>query len=540
MVQPPKSVNPWVVTMSVMLATFMEILDTTVVNVSIQHIAGNLAATVEEGTWVVTSYLVANAIILPMSGWLANRFGRRRMILTCVVGFTLTSILCAAATSLQWLILFRVLQGLSGGGMQPLAQAVMLESFPKEKHGSAMAAYGVGIILAPILGPMLGGYITDNYSWRWIFYLNVPVGILSLILMARFVWDPPYIRRQKGGVDLWGMGFLALGFGTLQVVLDTGQRKDWFGSDYIRFFTTLCVLGLVLFVIRELTTEHPIVDLRALADRTFSAGVFLITMIGFVLYASLVLLPIYLQTLLGYPAYDAGLALSPRGVGSLLTMPVVGYLTNKIDPRKLLVVGFVVGALTMFDLARLNLNAGYWDIFWPQVFQGMALSCMMIPLMAVSVARISNEKMGNATSIFNLMRNIGGSFGIALMTTFLMRRNQFHQTRIGENVTIHDPGVQQTLEGMKAWFMSQGADAHTATRQALAGLYGLVQRHAAMLSFVEAFWVMAIMFLALLPLIIVLRRPSELQRKPKAGLSERPAGAAARKLHAPEKAVAIH
>ncbi|HYH01072.1 MAG TPA: DHA2 family efflux MFS transporter permease subunit [Terriglobales bacterium] len=502
----PRHINPWIITVSVMLATFMEILDTTVVNVSIPHIAGNLTATVDEGTWVVTSYLVANAVILPMSGWLANRFGRRRMMLTCVAGFTVTSVCCAMATSLPALIIFRVLQGATGGGMQPMAQAVLLESFPKEKHGSAMAAYGLGIILAPILGPALGGWITDNYSWRWIFYLNVPVGVLSLVLMRAFVFDPPYIRKPKGGVDLWGMGFLALGFGTLQVVLDTGQKNDWFSSDYIRFFTTLCVGGLVLFVIRELTTEHPIVDLRALRDRTFAAGVFLITMIGFILYASLVLLPIYLQTLLGYPAYDAGLALSPRGLGSLCAMPIVGILTSKIDARKLLAFGFTLGAWTMYDLSGLNLNAGYWDIFWPQVLQGVALSCMMIPLMAVSVNRISKEKMGNATSIFNLMRNIGGSFGIAIMSTFLARRNQFHQNRLIEQIHLGDIGTQQMLQGMKGWFMSQGADAWTASRRALAGMYGVVQKQAAMLSFVEAFWIMAVMFVAMLPLLFVLRR----------------------------------
>jgi DHA2 family multidrug resistance protein len=283
-----------------------------VVNVSIPHISGNLSATVEEGTWVVTSYLVANAIILPMSGWLANYFGRRRTLLACVVGFSVTSVLCGLSRSLEALIFFRVLQGLSGGGMQPLAQAIMLEAFPREKHGHAMAAYGIGVIMAPILGPALGGWITDTYSWRWIFYLNVPVGLLSLALMARFVWDPPYIKRGQGRVDLWGIGFLALGIGMLQVILDTGQRKDWFSSDMIRLWAVLCVAGLVLFVVRELTTQHPIVDLRVLKDTTYSAGVFLITMLGFILYASLVLLPIYLQTLLGYPAFDAGLAISPR------------------------------------------------------------------------------------------------------------------------------------------------------------------------------------------------------------------------------------
>ncbi len=500
-------VNPWVVTFAVMLATFMEVLDTTVVNVSIPHVAGNLAATIEEGTWVVTSYLVSNAIILPMSGWLANHFGRKRLLLTCVAGFTLTSLFCGLATSLPALIFFRVLQGLTGGGLQPLAQAILLETFPERKHGQAMAAFGIGILLAPILGPTLGGWITDNYSWRWIFYLNLPVGILSLLMMNRFVFDPPYIKRSKGRVDLWGIGFLALGLGTLQVVLDTGQRKDWFASHYIRFYAVLCVIGLVSLVIRELKTAKPVVDLRALANRSFSAGVFLIGLLGFILYSSLVLLPIYLQTLLGYPAYNAGLALSPRGLGSLATTPLAGYLTSKTDPRRLVAFGLVLGSLTMFSLSGLNLDAGYWDIFWPQLFQGVALSFLFIPLMALSMAGIPKEKMGNATSIFNLMRNIGGSVGIAIMTTFLARRTQMHQNMLVGNITAGNLKNRRMLQGMQGWFHANGVDQYVASRRAWATLYGMVQRHASMLSFVEAFWVMGVLFLVMLPFILLLRNP---------------------------------
>ncbi|MGZ4839503.1 MAG: DHA2 family efflux MFS transporter permease subunit [Terriglobales bacterium] len=498
-------VNPWVVTLSVMLATFMEILDTTVVNASIPHISGNLSATVDEGTWTVTSYLVANAIVLPMSGWLANYFGRRRVLMTCVIGFSAASVLCGLATSLNWLIFFRVLQGLTGGGMQPLAQSIMLEAFPREKHGHAMAAYGVGVILAPILGPALGGWITDNYSWRWIFYLNVPVGLLSLVLMSRYVFDPSYIKRTTKRVDLWGIGFLALGIGMLQVILDTGQRKDWFSSSDIRTWTVLCVAGLILFLWRELTTREPIVNLRVLRDPTYSAGVFLMTLLGFVLYASLVLLPIYLQTLLGYPAFQAGLAISPRGLGALLTTPLAGVLTHKLGPRKLLVFGFTVGAFTMWQLAGLNLNAGYWDVFWPQVTQGCALSFLFIPLMAATMSRIRKEHMGNATSIFNLMRNIGGSFGIALMTTFLARRNQVHQNHLISNINIYDPETWRMLQSARAWFQGRGSDAYTATQQAYGAIYGMVQRHAAMLSFVEAFWVMAVLFALMVPVVFILR-----------------------------------
>ncbi|HZC23472.1 MAG TPA: DHA2 family efflux MFS transporter permease subunit [Candidatus Binatia bacterium] len=502
---PQRGVNPWVVTCAVMLATFMEVLDTTVVNVSIPHIAGNLASTNEEGTWVVTSYLVSNAIVLPISGWLANRFGRKRLLLTCVAGFTLTSLCCGMATSLAQLIVFRVLQGLTGGGLQPLAQAILLETFPKERHGHAMAAFGLGILLAPILGPTLGGWITDNYSWRWIFYLNLPVGVLSLFLMNRFVFDPHYVKRGNGRVDLWGIGFLAVGIGSLQVMLDTGQRKDWFSSQYIQVFAGLCVFGLVALVIRELMTDHPVVDLRVLANRSFSSGVFLISMLGFVLYASLVLLPLYLQTLMGYPAYNSGLALSPRGVGALLFTPLAGHLTTKTDPRRLLLVGMGLGSLTMLQLSGLNLNAGFWDIFWPQVLQGVALSFLFIPLMSLAMSRISPEKMGNATSIFNLMRNIGGSVGIATMTTFLARRSQVHQNHLVAHVHAGSPQTYQILEGMKRNFFLHGIDSVTAARKAYAAVYGMVQQHAAMLAFVEAFWVMGVVFLLMIPFLPVLQ-----------------------------------
>ncbi len=525
---PAKPVNPWVVTIAVMLATFMEILDTTVVNVSVPHMAGNLGATVEEGTWVVTSYLVSNAIILPMSGWLANRFGRRRMLMGCVAGFTLTSLLCGMATSLDSLIFFRVLQGLTGGGLQPMSQAVLLETFPPKKHGTAMAAFGLGIILAPILGPTLGGYITDNYTWRWIFYLNLPVGAFSLLMINAFIHDPPYIRKRKaGGVDLWGIGFLALGFGMLQVVLDRGQQKDWFGSTQIRVMAFLCVFGLVAMVIRELTTEHPIVDLRVLKDRTFSAGVFIMTMLGFVLYASLMLLPIFLQTLLGYPALESGLALSPRGLGSLVTMPVVGQLTNRYDPRKLIFVGVVVGGWSMFELSHLNLNTGYWDIFWPQVIQGAAMAFLFIPLMAVSMSGISREKMGNATSIYNLMRNIGGSFGIATMTTFLARRSQVHQNQMVSHISLFDHNAQNMWLGMKSWFELHGSNPVEASRKALGAMYGMVQQQAMMLSFVEAFWVMGIIFFCMAPLLLLLRNPRKLHpHEPRAKKNGREARAA--------------
>jgi len=501
-------VNPWIVTIAVMLATFMEVLDTTVVNVSIPHISGNLSATYEEGTWVVTSYLVANAIILPLSGWLANYFGRRRMLLFCVAGFSLASLLCGMATSLSQLIIFRVFQGLAGGGLQPLAQAILFETFPKEKHGQAMAAYGLGIIVAPIIGPTLGGWITDNYTWRWIFYLNIPVGIFSMAMMMRFVHDPPYLKRDRdASVDLWGICLLAIGLGSLQIMLDTGQRKDWFGSRDIRIETFLCLFGLLIFVFRELTIDHPIVDLRSLKDRSFAVGVGLMSAVGFCLYASLVLLPQYLETLLNYPSMQAGLALSPRGLGSFCLTFIVGAIAARVDVRKLLVAGFAVGAFTMFRFSGLNLNAGYWDIFWPQVMQGGAMACMFIPLAAAAMSHVPREKMGNATSIFNLMRNIGGSVGIAVMTTLLARRQQFHQNRIVEHLLPGQPYVSGLLQQFTGFFLMKGSDPATASRRAMGALYGIVREQAAMLSFVEAFKVMGLVFLVMIPMVTLLKDP---------------------------------
>src|SRR5437867_5728344 len=321
-----RDVNPWIIAMAVMFGTFMEVLDTTVVNVSLPHIAGNLSATVDEAVWVLTSYLVANAIILPLTGWLANHFGRKRLLMASITGFTASSLLCGFAPNLALLVLFRVLQGICGGALQPLSQAIMLEAFPPERRGKAMGFWAVGIVVAPILGPVLGGWLTDNYSWRWIFYINIPVGVASLVMTRLFIFDPRYIRRQSESIDYWGIGLLALGVGALQLVLDKGQQEDWFESRWIAWLAVISAGALAAFVARELRAANPVLDLRVLRLRSYSTGVFLMTVLGFVLYGSLVLLPIWLQTLLGYPALRAGIALAPRGMGSLLFMPIVGII----------------------------------------------------------------------------------------------------------------------------------------------------------------------------------------------------------------------
>ena len=330
--QTQPQVNPWIVAVAVMFATFMEVLDTTVVNVSLPHIAGSLSASVDEASWALTSYLVANAIILPMTGWLANYFGRKRTLLAAVFGFTTASFLCGLAPTLPTLIFFRIIQGATGGCLQPLSQAVMLEAFPPRDRGKAMAFWGLGIVVAPMLGPVLGGWLTDNYSWRWVFYINLPVGLMSIIMTRLFIFDPPYIRRSNRGIDYWGIGMLAVGVGALQVVLDKGQEEDWFSSNWMLALAIIAAVAIVWFVVHEMRTRDPVVHLRVFKDRTYSAGVFLMTILGFVLYGSMLLLPIFLQTLLGYPALDAGVAMAPRGLGSFLMMPVVGTVLSQVRP----------------------------------------------------------------------------------------------------------------------------------------------------------------------------------------------------------------
>jgi len=500
-------INPWLVATAVMGATFMEVLDTTVVNVSLRHIAGNLSATVDEASWALTSYLVANAIILPMTGWLASYFGRKRTLMAAVIGFTVASFLCGLATSLPMLIMFRVIQGATGGALQPLSQATMLEAFNPRERGKAMAFWGFGIVVAPMLGPVIGGYLTDNFSWRWVFYINLPVGLLSLFMIRMFIFDPAYIRRRDRGVDYWGIGLLALGVGALQVVLDKGQEEDWFGSSWIIGASVLALTALAVFVVYELVARNPVVHLRVFKDRTYSAGVFLMTMLGFVLYGSLLLVPVFLQTLLGYPALEAGIAMAPRGLGSFLMMPLVGTVLGRFDPRKVLAIGLGGAAFTLYQLSNLNLNAGYWDIFWPQFLQGICLAMLFVPLTTATMDPIPKEEMGNATSMFNLMRNLGGSCGIAAATTFLFRRQQLHTMELGAHVTQFNPAARMMSKGMEGAMIAHGSDPFQASHQAYASIWGLIERQASMLSFVDTFLAMAIVFLLVLPLLFAMKRP---------------------------------
>ena len=375
------SFNPWLIAASVMLATFMEVLDTSVANVSLPHIAGNLSATTEESTWVLTSYLISNAIILPATNWLGHFFGRKRFLIVCIGIFTLSSALCGAATSLGLLLVARVMQGAGGGALQPIAQAVLLESFPAEKRGSAMAVYGMGIVVAPIIGPTLGGWITDNYSWRWIFYINVPVGLLAMLMAKTFIEDPPYIRNQRPGrIDYIGFGLMAVGFATLQLVLDKGQEDDWFSSPFITRSILIAIVALISFVIWELRTKDPIVNLRVLANRNFAVGTALIATVGIALYGTTALLPLFLQTLLNYPALQSGLAVSPRGIGAIVSMILVGRLIGKIDGRYLIVFGFAILAISTYLLSDIDLQITIRSITWPQIFSGFAIGFCFCPI----------------------------------------------------------------------------------------------------------------------------------------------------------------
>jgi DHA2 family multidrug resistance protein len=502
-----KAVNPWLVAFAVMFATFMEVLDTTVVNVSLPHIASSMSATTEEATWTLTSYLVANAIILPMTGWLASTFGRKRLLMLSTAGFTLSSFFCGAAPNLAALVIFRVIQGATGGALQPLSQAVLLESFKPEDRGRAMGFWGLGIVVAPILGPVFGGWLTENYSWRWIFYINLPVGIVSLVMTRMFVFDPAYLRKQSPGIDYWGMGMLVVGIGALQYVLDKGQQADWFASTAITTLSAVAVVTLIALIVHQLSVKQPIIDLHLFKDRSYATGVFLMTVLGFVLYGSLVLLPVMLQVLFNYSSLEAGKAMAPRGVGSLLMMPLVGYLTSHVDPRKMLAIGLTVGGVTLLWLGQLNLNAGYWDIFWPQFLQGAGMALLFVPLTTVSMATIARERMGYATSLFNLMRNLGGSVGIAITGTILQRQRQAIGATLGAHVSAYDPVTQSMFDQIRNGMIAAGADAVTATQRAYVVLHGMLVQQASMVSFVMLFRLLGVIFLLMLPMVLLMRRP---------------------------------
>lgn len=501
------SANPWAIASAVMTATFMVVLDSSVANVALPHIAGNLSVSNDEATWVLTSYLVSNAIMLPATGWITRRFGRKRLLMASVLLFTAASVLCGMAFSMPMLIVARILQGVGGGGMQPLAQSILLESFPPEQHGRAMAVYGTGIVVAPVIGPTLGGWITDSYSWRWIFYINVPVGVLAFFLASIFIEDPPYLRAKAiNRVDGLGFGLMALWLGALQLFLDKGQDADWFSAIWIRWTFAISIVALVGFVARELITEEPIVQLHVLLNRNFAVGTLITGLYGVVLYSATALLPLFLQTLLGYPALDSGLAVSPRGIGSLLSMLVAGVLADKIEGRLLLTFGFLVLGVSVLMLAQVNLGIAMTTVVVPNVLNGFASGFIFVPLTTMAMGRLRKEEIGNAAGIYNLVRNIGGSVGIASATALLVRKSQAHQNYLAANLTASDPLVQSMLRGLQGKLMLAGSDPVTAQHMALGAMYQNLMQQASLLAYVDNFRLLGVLSLLCIPIALLFQR----------------------------------
>lgn len=490
--------HPWLITIAVMLGTFMEVLDTSVANVALPHIAGSLAASLDESTWVLTSYLVSNAVVLPATGWLSRRFGRKNFLLVCIGLFTVASLLCGAATSLTMLIAARILQGVGGGALQPIAQAILLESFPLAKRGLAMAAYAFGIVCAPIIGPTLGGWITDNYSWRWVFYINIPVGMLAVFMVWRLIQDPPHIRNApRTGIDYLGFGLMALWLSALQLVLDRGQQQDWFHSPGIVWMAAVCVISFAAFIIREWTAADPIVNLRVFKNRNFALGTAIVTVIGVVLYGTTALIPEFLQGLMGYSAFQSGLTVSPRGIGSIIAILLVARLVGKIDSRWLIGIAMALLAWSSWMLGQINLEVSSSSITIPIIMNGAGVSMLFVPLSVLTTSTLKVEEIGNATGLYNLMRNIGGSIGISMVTTMLARQSQAHQSVLASHVTPFDPVTQQQLLALSQYMLPQ---------QAYAFLYGQVVRQATLWAFVSTFRWMAILCLVCIPLALVFRK----------------------------------
>jgi MFS transporter, DHA2 family, multidrug resistance protein len=505
--------SPWLIAVTVGLAAFMEVLDISIANVALEHIAGSLSASEDESTWVLTSYLLTNAVVLPISGWLASVIGRKRYFIGCIIGFSLTSLLCGLAPSLSLLIVARGLQGITGGGLQPNSQAILADTFPPEKRGQAFAAYGLAVVFAPAIGPTLGGWITDNFSWRWVFLLNVPVGIVLSFLAARMLTDPPGMMARRAArrgaglrLDYIGFALLMVGMGALQVMLDRGQEDDWFGSTFIVRLAILAAVALIAFVIWELRRDDPIVDLRLLADRNFAIGSLLMFMLGFALLATTTLLPLFVQTLLDYTATDAGLVMSPGGFTVMLMMPVAGLMIAKVDARLMITVGFIGTALALYYMTGFDAEIDYATIAWARIYQSLALALLFIPINTTAMAGMPRAKSNNASAIINMMRNIGGSFGISVVTTLIARREQYHQSVLVQHISPLSNTYNTTVAQLQHVYAAASGSAVDALRQAEAQVYAMVQQQAAVMSFDDCFWVMSLVLAAMIPLVLLMRK----------------------------------
>jgi DHA2 family multidrug resistance protein len=503
--------NPWAIALVVTMATFMEVLDTSIANVSLPHIAGSLSASQDEATWVLTSYLVANAIILPISGWIASKVGRKRFYMSCVALFTVSSLLCGLAPSLGWLIFFRVLQGVGGGGLGPSEQSILADTFAPAKRGMAFAVYGMAVVLAPAIGPTIGGYITDHFEWRWVFFINVPIGATSLLLANHFVTDPPYLKGMKdkaGSIDYVGLSLIALGLGTLEVVLDKGQEDDWFTSSFITAFTVIAAVSLVSFVVWELRHESPVVDVRLFKGRTFAVSNIMMLVLGVSLFGTTVLLPQYMQGLMGYSAEDAGMALSPGGFVIMLLMPIVGALVSRVDPRKLIAFGFILTSASLFYMAsHLHQGISFRTAVFLRMYQSVGLAFLFVPINTLVFTDVPPEKTNAVSGIVNLSRNMGGDIGIAFITTFIARRSQVHQSNLSSYTTHYSPPFESTLTAMSATFEHTSMSAIDATHRATAALYAQLVQSATTLAYLDTLRVMAFATAFMIPILLFAKKP---------------------------------
>ena len=510
--RPPPQLSPWLISMIVVLATFMEVLDTSIANVSLPHIAGSLSASTDESTWVLTSYLVANAIVLPLSGWFSDMFGRKRFYMTCVVLFTASSFLCGLAPSLPLLIFFRVLQGLGGGGLQPSAQAILADAFPPEKRGMGFSVYAMAVVFAPAIGPTLGGWITDNFNWRWIFYINVPVGIVSFVLTGALIKDPAYLvervkqLRGKLRIDYVGIGLLTVGLGFLQVVLDKGQEDDWFGSNLIAWSVAISAAALLGVTWWELRVKNPIVDLRLFREPNFAIANVLMFGLGFALFGSTVLVPQFLQALMGYTATESGKVLSPSGIVVILILPITGMLINKVGPRSLITVGLVIAGLSLWLTSHIDLQVDYWTITVYRMLQGIGIAFLFVPISTVAFSRLPPEKSNAASSLFNLARNLGASFGIATVTTLVVRQSQVHTNLLVAHAAAGSTPYNQLVGGLTQRLVQGGSSAYEAGRQAIAIVARTIAQQAGALAYLDAFRFVSIACFAMLPLAWLIKK----------------------------------
>ncbi len=512
--------NQWAIAMTVTLATFMEVLDTSIANVALPHIAGGLGASQDQATWVLTSYLVSNAIVLPASAYLSTFIGRKRFYMICVTLFGVSSMLCGLAPSLPLLIFFRVLQGAGGGGLQPSEQAILADTFEPKQRGHAFAIYGMAVVGAPAIGPTLGGWITDNFTWRWIFFINVPIAVLSLFLTSRLVEDPPHIQnevkenRKRGlNLDYIGFGLLGLGFGSLEFVMDKGQEDDWFGSRTITIFIALCTISLVTLVLYELrqirNKGKPILDLTLFKNRTFATSFGLMFTLGFALFGTTVLIPQFVQTLLGYTAERAGLVISPGGFAIMALMPLVGFLISRVDPRYLIAFGFAVTCIALCFMHTLNLNVSYGYIAWLRVFQAAGLAFLFVPINTLSYTDIPREKNNDVSGLINLARNIGGSVGTSFLTTVLARRQQFHQDRLSMYMMQQNPNFAAQVSRLSTYFTHAGgltSSVAQAEQLARASIYNQMQRQASMLSYLDVIALLAVAMAAMVPVAFLMKK----------------------------------